>query len=512
MFHSISTKITTKIIPENSFILSRMSYAFVPFRLPLRHKSSRVSLPSALRQQEFSKTLNNHQKVDWPASMMASLDGLPIELKVLVLEYSPDVNSLYALVQASPDFHQAYLSHRQHVLFQVLCNDIMSPTALIDARAVASASAIGRDDGWLHDAEQFLKAYKKERDEANVTPPKPENFTLDDLMSISCLQMDVSIAVEDFCRLTLRKHPMEGPSVCLDDLTANECRRLHRAFYRYEIFVRMFHDLDGNPHHPSGWRQPLGRTLAEFFFSDFEPWEVEEIHCIRDYIFRLYDNIYRQCKSQLPDLYFALENDLSSKADTREDVISRMVPQSKQFYPLAWNPLALEDIYYFRHMTEVLLAQGIELVAYSAGGVPDNENTAEEQLLQFEQHLGNGRFDDLFPEFLSTALEADTRRHRHTWSDEMVQRLDDMVEINDSDAREPNSAWLWFYKGGNLPYNSDFDPKRYLRAWGYVMWDQSRIQRLDLLQPQPRDCVAHGPLLWEGPLLSDRGPFGRGPV
>ena len=48
-----------------------------------------------------------------------SLDILPTELKGSILRASPDINTLFALVQSSPTYHAVYLTIREECLKEV---------------------------------------------------------------------------------------------------------------------------------------------------------------------------------------------------------------------------------------------------------------------------------------------------------------------------------------------------------------------------------------------------------
>ena len=69
------------------------------------------------------------------AHSSGGLDGLPVELKVPILAFSSDIDSLQALVQASPSFHQAYAGARRAILSTVVIREI-HPDAILDALAV----------------------------------------------------------------------------------------------------------------------------------------------------------------------------------------------------------------------------------------------------------------------------------------------------------------------------------------------------------------------------------------
>lgn len=78
------------------------------------------------KRRRITQTLHIHPESP-NSSPMASLDGLPVELKVAILANLPDVSTLHALVRSSPFYHQSYLGHRQSILFAVLSTE-MTPS------------------------------------------------------------------------------------------------------------------------------------------------------------------------------------------------------------------------------------------------------------------------------------------------------------------------------------------------------------------------------------------------
>lgn len=55
--------------------------------------------------------------------------------------------------------------------------------------------------------------------------------------------------------------------------------RYEREFYRFELYCNLYHDF----------KTPV-MSLEEqrvFFFSNFSPWENEQLTCVHDYLIRL---------------------------------------------------------------------------------------------------------------------------------------------------------------------------------------------------------------------------------
>lgn len=83
-------------------------------------------------------------------------------------------------------------------------------------------------------------------------------------------------------------------SVWPSGLSRMEQRRILRAFYRFETFCHLF---SGREH--QSFRHD---DIARIFFSQFESWEIEEIHCVFTWIKQRYGEIVAEIKWDLhPD-------------------------------------------------------------------------------------------------------------------------------------------------------------------------------------------------------------------
>ena len=128
------------------------------------------------------------------------------------------------------------------------------------------------------------------------------------------VHLAVHHATDQFCRFTLSCHPVTGqPLEPYRPLSHSETRRIHRAFYRYELFCILFREpkfsiadarTRGDGHMASGLEQPDRsfvhlHTKSFLFLALFKAWKVEEIACTRDYIIRHYKALIQQCEPEL---------------------------------------------------------------------------------------------------------------------------------------------------------------------------------------------------------------------
>ena len=108
----------------------------------------------------------------------ATLEKMPVELKVVILRESPDVSTLYTLVRSSPSYYQIYSRQRQSILHSVLSNTL-SPRTLLEFHSVIRARSVQRGPFWPLEVVEFLNNYRE--DDVGA----PHNIGLEDLIEIS---------------------------------------------------------------------------------------------------------------------------------------------------------------------------------------------------------------------------------------------------------------------------------------------------------------------------------------
>jgi hypothetical protein len=172
-----------------------------------------------------------------------------------------------------------------------------------------------------------LDGYRQYREGNNDRPPILKPLDLEATISLVQLHCSIMGVADNFHYSTLSKHPLSGQNLKYEELSPSERRRIYRACYRFEIFSYLFANLIW--YHPPAM---LAASLAgALFFPGFKDWEIEEIFCIRDYIFRVYDKMFKDCEEELFYFYFREEESDGFPAQTDEDVLARMREKSKSF-------------------------------------------------------------------------------------------------------------------------------------------------------------------------------------
>ena len=238
---------------------------------------------------------------------MAALERLPTEIQLAILLNIDDIGSLESIIRASPRYHSAYLSQRHAILKRVLFNSI-HPDVLYDAFSAidSTKSAIGDREDRAARVRSFLSDYRDTRD----TWVPPEHLDLETLCRLARLQNHVQHSTQDLYRVAISSHPFPGTQMVHGaGLSVNESRRFYRAFYRFDIFCNLFRNWKASPavellSNASNRQlenpfqlEPLEKSSR--FLGLFNPWEVEELACVRDYFFNYYRRMLHKFE---PDL------------------------------------------------------------------------------------------------------------------------------------------------------------------------------------------------------------------
>ena len=248
----------------------------------------------------------------------ASLEGIAVEIQQAILHQMPDLQTLQALISASPSYFRAYQSQRHSVLSNTLLRDI-HPDVLFDVLAIVDALKLPRNyDDHVPQLKVFIEQYKVASTSLDVALMQLEPSTKE---TLSECHLSVHDVTKDFYDCALSTHPVTGCRLNRRiSLSPNEVRRIHRAFYRYELFTVLFREPDfyleeqterHRDRDPGRIRLALERDSIRsldtkdksfLFFALFKAWEAEEIACMRDYITHRYDELYKECKSESQEM------------------------------------------------------------------------------------------------------------------------------------------------------------------------------------------------------------------
>lgn len=105
----------------------------------------------------------------------------------------------------------------------------------------------------------------------------------------------------------------------------------------------------------------------------------------------------------------------------------------------------------------------------------------ENQMRMLRENIG---LSDLS---LSSALKEDGPQYSNYKYDASVDQALRGFQ-SDSDRDAPNAAWIWSTRNKVDACYCQANEAG-LRKWGYVMWDKERLERWNILQESPNDCL-----------------------
>jgi len=224
------------------------------------------------------------------AAPSCSLEGLPVELKVLILQ-SSDITTLKALVHASPSLHKAYRDQRRAILGKAL-HGVLPPDLFFEARSLFKVLRLPKNlDPMVRSdtVARFLMDYKATRNRGSFPY---EMLELRTLIPMANYQLMIEALALKYCYAMLSENPVTGKTGAdFRKPTGTELKRVHRALYRFDLYCALFHvQKTWSVENRERWRRTFGLlAISRTFLSAFAIWEVEEMACVGMYILDRYD-------------------------------------------------------------------------------------------------------------------------------------------------------------------------------------------------------------------------------
>ena len=193
------------------------------------------------------------------------IEWLSIELRQLIMSAITDVQSLKSAALSCPSLYYAFSNAETiittHVLFnQVGCDVPLEAVAALESSRLRPPTKQGIQD--------FVAKYLRQR------CPLPRSWTLRDALPVGKLHLSLRDFATKFANACLTKEPLR--SATLTTPTPGERDRINRALYRFEIFCNLFRKPD----------VVNFEDQRNLFFSNFSPWENEQLACIHDFLVR----------------------------------------------------------------------------------------------------------------------------------------------------------------------------------------------------------------------------------
>ena len=404
-----------------------------------------------------------------------ALDGLEPELQREVLMHAKTPENLYSLIRASARLFQVFLLNKRRIL-SVVARRQFHPSVLPEALTFSKVSAFEQPLP-RETAIQYIRM-----DPAEITRWQSTTSTVSESGALCKLARDVRFFIEDFARNTL---PIaEGQSNSLDfevvpeywpenpvkysQLSDAEVGRLQRAFCRFEIYRHLFARCHMNLDHNikrCPWDPFFSATeQAELYLKQFPDYQITEIQCIRDYLYRrlrgICDQLEEDAVNTLPPELFL---DLSD---------SEFRPGSGLGIHLFTDDGKYNQDAHIEH----LLSLGLPYIR---------------RIFEASGNLRNDLFIRVCPGFHKTIVN----HHDHHFISAAFDYLGEnpayktMVkgpasisvwENSDYEDSSRPHAWYWVYPI-RPPIELNDTSIGGLKAWGFVFWDFERLDDIGIL-------------------------------
>ncbi|KAI9926263.1 hypothetical protein MW887_004727 [Aspergillus wentii] len=252
--------------------------------------------------------------------------------------------------------------------------------------------------------------------EVNTSDVFP-NLAEDDLIEMAHLHHIVlfltSKMANDCCQHRPNAETLDEGSIIL---APSESFRIQRAFYRLEIFRLLFNTQglvlnDGEPFSKEEVLSPSDQS--DLFLTIFSPWEMEEIQCIREFIYRVYET-------------------LPGASDMETEF------EKKHFPGAIPDEFVIDD----RHR-ECVMSFGLEFLHrwIRVSQIPNPEERLEEQF-----RMVRGQVTGLSPFSLNEAFRTPLPAEYYIY---YAMEADGKTFVSDADWNSPNLAWTWAVDGDN---------------------------------------------------------------
>lgn len=251
-----------------------------------------------------------------PSKDRCSLEGLPIELRILILSSVSDLDSLRSIVLASPAFHQAYRRARAELLQNTLYKEYNGLVDVTDA--ITAIRSKGLHASLPSNKEKIISLLDTRRrsDEIrNLRLPSAASVpdtpaSIDEIIQLIDLHRIATFLLDDYCKIAPCPKWMDETkwknNILPLDLYETEKVRWLRGFYRLQIFAHIFGPVELPVHESNAdkrddWDNETF-TMEEAWrvlFGTMAPWEVAELGCVFQYILQRYIEPYNETAKYL---------------------------------------------------------------------------------------------------------------------------------------------------------------------------------------------------------------------
>ncbi len=412
-----------------------------------------------------------------------ALEVLSPEIQQQILLKLDDIDALHALIRASPRLYQVFRLNEDTILSTIALNHFhpaVRPEALAVAKLAQLQHQSGMDTQSRRDtARQFCDAFPNQIDQWC------ETYSLESVPTQLCkLARAIRFSINDYTQSTLpildqvrqsrdlqifSEYPPHS-HVPHPQLSSTEIGRLQRAFCRYELYRHLFsrclQDVPNGMHKCATITEPpiTAAEQANIFFRNLPPFQITEIACIRDYLYR-----------RLQGILFKLE----------DEAVTSLPPKAVTFKWFDETAKLRSPFYIFtteaqhehdEHL-EHLMSLGLAYIRRIL------QSTGDEQRDLFLHYTCSSLIFHFERDFLSKSLQSLGLNPdaSHNYQDFQHREKDFTPACDENGYSELPQGWLWghYHLQPSRLWNSIY---RSLRDWGYVFWDFDRLQQSGVLR------------------------------
>lgn len=380
---------------------------------------------------------------------LSPLELLQPETQALVMCHIEDATTFHSLLRASPRFYQVFRSRRAYLLTQLAKQQTQAPVNAWDA---IKASRLPKPPSRA-DVETFTRTFEDDHGyEASILPVE---------ISTSMIKLGTCVAwlTADFARDTLPNLIRLGELTELSqerevssELSSIEMARIARGFYRFEIFRHLF-----PPVYHGDWTEMEKLQPGVAFLNQWDPDEIEEIACIKDYIMRRLCNIFDQ-----------MEDDLVRGEASEPVRIAAQAPET-DFDDSNWFGRIGKDSH--DSFMENIMSKGLSFIQQIFGA---DRTRCAELVLSASRRAGG---------FLSNTINHLDIKRTKGHVDGVSPRFSPahFPKPYHDTHDEPSLGWHWILLeyGIVTPGMTDTQGPR---DWGYIFWDKQRILAAGVLR------------------------------
>ncbi|KAE8356869.1 hypothetical protein BDV28DRAFT_126328 [Aspergillus coremiiformis] len=224
-----------------------------------------------------------------------ALESLPTELRILILQQLPDIQSLQSLVDASPVYYNTYALSKKNLLQEILQRqyglmDLTEPMAAIRSQGLHADIPANKDD--------IVTLLDRRRRPAELPGSENVPATMEECRQLAHLYRQLESLLHRYCT------PGEQPRP--DSPSQTEKARILRALCRLQTYCNIFgarewSDQPSSQRRSSTWYRNFGlHEMWSLIFATMPPWEVEEFGCLWVFLQQQYTAIFAEIAQEFP--------------------------------------------------------------------------------------------------------------------------------------------------------------------------------------------------------------------